>query len=135
MTDSDQSVQVATEPPAAAGGEELIGKVAQAWADVLDLDDVSTIPLDVNFLETGGSSLLLIMLWEELSGLTSRNLKVSHLFQHSTVRAQAAFLAGTDTATERPLSVLGARDRGQLLGRARRDQASTDELGKQGTTR
>jgi hypothetical protein len=128
LTDIDQPAQVATEAP---GGEELIGKVAQAWADVLDLDDASTIPLDVNFLETGGSSLLLIMLWEELSGLTSRNLKVSHLFQHSTVRAQAAFLAGSDTVAERPLSVLGARDRGQLLGRARRDQATpTHELGK-----
>lgn len=125
MTEIDQ---VAIEAPP---GDELIAKVAQAWAEVLDRDDAASIPLDVNFLETGGSSLLLIMLWEELSGLTSRNLKVSHLFQHSTVRAQAAFLAGADE--QRPLTVLGARDRGQLLGRARRDQpaaASGDELGK-----
>ncbi|QEU82754.1 acyl carrier protein [Streptomyces subrutilus] len=93
----------------------------QAWAEVLDLDTADEVPEDVNFLEAGGSSLLLIMLWEELHPLTSRTLKVSDLFQHSTVRAQAALLAdpaGADAA----LAELGARNRGGLLGRARREQ-------------
>ncbi|MFF9147935.1 acyl carrier protein [Streptomyces sp. NPDC055051] len=110
---------VATTPPT---GTALIDQVRQAWSDVLDLDGTDQVPDDVNFLEAGGSSLLLIMLWEELEPLTERTLKVSDLFQHSTVRAQAALLADTSGAEE-PLTALGARNRGGLLGRARRDQS------------
>ncbi|GAA3390682.1 acyl carrier protein [Streptomyces roseoviridis] len=100
---------------------ELLSRVRQAWADVLDLDSADEVPEDVNFLEAGGSSLLLIMLWEELDPLTERSLKVSDLFQHSTVKAQAALLADASGAEEE-LTELGARNRGGLLGRARRDQ-------------
>lgn len=97
--------------------ERLIEQVREAWADVLLADDVASVPLDVNFLEAGGNSLMLIMLWEQLHGLTERQLKVSDLFQHSTVRAQAALLAGVQDAQPE----LGANNRGALLGRARRD--------------
>ncbi|GHJ96583.1 hypothetical protein SNE510_61020 [Streptomyces sp. NE5-10] len=113
---------VATTPTT---GTELLDQVRQAWADVLDLDSADQVPDDVNFLEAGGSSLLLIMLWEELEPLTERTLKVSDLFQHSTVRAQAALLADTSGAEER-LTELGARNRGGLLGRARRDQSVSE---------
>jgi len=104
---------------------ELLDRVRQAWADVLDLDSVDQVPDDVNFLGAGGSSLLLIMLWEELDPLTERTLKVSDLFQHSTVKAQAALLADTSGAEEQ-LTELGARNRGGLLGRARRDHAVSE---------
>ncbi|WP_406062394.1 acyl carrier protein [Streptomyces sp. NBC_01077] len=100
---------------------ELLARVRQAWADVLDLDSADEVPEDVNFLEAGGSSLLLIMLWEELDPLTERTLKVSDLFQHSTVKAQVVLLADTSGAEEE-LTELGARNRGGLIGRARRDQ-------------
>ncbi|MFF5974539.1 acyl carrier protein [Streptomyces sp. NPDC012769] len=100
---------------------ELLDRVRQAWADVLDLDSADEVPEDVNFLEAGGSSLLLIMLWEELDPLTERSLKVSDLFQHSTVKAQVALLADP-TGADEGLTELGARNRGGLLGRARRDQ-------------
>src|SRR5215208_3637756 len=116
--------------------EDLLENVRQAWVEVLEADDAESVPLDANFFEVGGSSLLLIMLWEELSGLTSRALKVSDLFQHSTVRAQAALLAGEDE--RRTVTVPGAHDRRQLLGRARRGESvhaaagpapATDESG------
>jgi len=85
---------------------------------VLDVDTDDAVPLDTNFLEAGGNSLLLVLLWEQLSPLAKRQLKMSDLFQHSTVRAQVTLLSGADTATETP--AMGAQDRDRLLGRARR---------------
>lgn len=110
----DNTQRPGTSPPSEG---ELLGRVRQAWAEVLDLDSAETVPLDANFLEVGGSSLLLIMLWEELHELTPHELKVSDLFQHGTVRSQAALLAG---GADRGVTEFGARDRHQLLGRARR---------------
>lgn len=107
-----------TAPPAPSESD-LIGQVQKAWAEVLDVDDAASIPLDANFLEVGGSSLLLIMLWEQLDAIGSRSLKVSDLFRHSTVRAQAALLSGEDQpSAPTPRRV---RDRGGVLDRARRN--------------
>jgi hypothetical protein len=95
----------------------LLHQVREAWADVLGLDAVDSVPLDTNFLEAGGDSLLLVMLWEQLYELTDHGLKMSDLFHHGTVRAQAALLAGGE---QPKLAGIGATDRRQLLGRARR---------------
>ena len=46
--------------------EERLKQVRTAWAEVLGVDDVGSIPLDTNFMESGGNSLLLMMLWEQL---------------------------------------------------------------------
>ena len=100
-----------------AGENQLVERVRKAWAEVLDLPDPAAVPLDTNFLEAGGSSLLLIMLWEELHGLTDQVLKVSDLFVHSTVRRQAELLAGT--AAQEPVSA-AASQRQRLLRRVAR---------------
>ncbi|HEX6473246.1 MAG TPA: phosphopantetheine-binding protein [Streptosporangiaceae bacterium] len=73
--------------------DELVGQVRQAWADVLGTDSAESVPLDVNFLEVGGNSMLLVMLWEQLRPLADRQLRLSELFQHGTVRAQAELLS------------------------------------------
>ncbi len=99
--------------------EDLLHRVRQAWAVVLDVEPAEAIPLDTNFLEAGGSSLLLVMLWEELQDATGQMLKVSDLFQYGTVRAQADLLAGRAAPTG-DLAPIGTTDRSQLLGRARR---------------
>lgn len=96
----------------APGASDLIDRVRHAWAEVLDKEDASAVPLDANFLEVGGTSLLLIMLWEELAELTSQDLRVSQLFRHTTVRSQAALLAGKATDE----TVAPTVDRGRLLG-------------------
>jgi aryl carrier-like protein len=103
--------------------ETLVEQVRLAWAEVLATDTVDRVPLDTNFLEAGGNSLLLVMLWEQLQGLTTRTVKLSDLFQHGTVRAQADLLA-TDGSGRRELTAIGARERHQLLGRARRNTAA-----------
>jgi hypothetical protein len=74
------------------GQDELLPDVRQAWAEVLGSESVESVPIDVNFLEAGGNSLLLVMLWEQLQPLAGRPLKLSELFQHATVQAQAALL-------------------------------------------
>jgi acyl carrier protein len=92
---------------------DLLDDVRQAWAEVLDTEQV---PTDVNFFDAGGDSILLVVLLDRLNALTGRELEPPDLFQHSTVRAQATLLAGTATAA----GTTTTRDRSALLGRARR---------------
>lgn len=106
--------------------DDLLSRVRQAWAGVLAVEDADSIPLDTNFLEIGGNSLLLVMLWEDLQEATSQILKVSDLFRHGTVRSQAALLAGGDVPAPEPAPV-GAGARSQLLGRARRTPMTTGD--------
>ncbi|MGW5052572.1 acyl carrier protein [Actinokineospora sp. NPDC004072] len=77
---------------AASTYEEVVVAVREAWADVLGSDSADSVPLDVNFLEAGGNSLLLVMLWEQLQPLSTRPVKLSELFHHGTVAAQAELL-------------------------------------------
>jgi hypothetical protein len=105
-----------------AAEDEILASIRAAWAEILAIDDIADVPLDTNFLEAAGSSLLLIMLWELLHPMTDGTLRVSDLYQHSTVRAQAALIAGD---REAPAVVGTAQDRSKLLGRARRS-AGTD---------
>ncbi|MET9465728.1 phosphopantetheine-binding protein [Streptomyces sp. NPDC006544] len=70
--------------------DELLPQVRQAWLDVLGLEEV---PLDVNFFETGGNSLLLIILHGELSSLASRELLIADLYRSNTVLSQVQLLA------------------------------------------
>ncbi|MFI9379983.1 phosphopantetheine-binding protein [Kutzneria sp. NPDC052558] len=92
--------------------DDLIEPVRLAWAEVLDVEDIGT---DTPFLEIGGNSLLLVMLWEQLAELASRPIKLADLFHHATIRAQAALLAGIESPVP---AEAGARDRRRLLGRA-----------------
>ncbi|MER7399820.1 amino acid adenylation domain-containing protein, partial [Streptomyces sp. NPDC000151] len=94
---------VVTAPADPAALTEAIGA---AWRDVLD---VPTVAHDVNFFDAGGDSLLLIVLLDQLSGLTGRELDAADLFQHSTVQAQAALLAGPAEAAR---EATGARSGG-----------------------
>ncbi len=89
-------------------------RVLRAWAEALDIE-IEAVPLDVSFFEAGGNSLLLLLLSEQLSELTARDLTVGELFQHSTVRAQTEFLTARASA---PAPQIGATTRRNLLGRA-----------------
>lgn len=87
--------------------EEVVEQVRQAWAEVLGSDSAEEVPLDVNFLECGGNSLLLVMLWEELQPIAARPVKLSELFHHGTVQAQAELLTSQPTA--QPTAQLAAQ--------------------------
>ncbi|MGW1895277.1 acyl carrier protein [Streptomyces sp. NPDC002004] len=71
----------------------LLAAVVDAWAEILGID-VEDVPLDKGFFDVGGNSMLLVMLWEELRGLTGHSLQATDLFRHYTVRAQVELLAG-----------------------------------------
>lgn len=105
----------------AVGGPTVVEEVRAAWADALDVD-IEAVPLDVSFFDAGGNSLLLLLLWEQLNDLTPRDLRAADLFRHNTVQAQVRLI--TDEQSERQMSVLGARDRHRLLGRARSGRSS-----------
>lgn len=98
----------------------LLDQVRAAWAETLEID-VEAVPLDVSFFEAGGNSLLLLLLWELLNGMTSRDLKAADLFEHSTVTAQAVLLAGGEEELAVPGGTGGRR---RLLGRVWRDEGS-----------
>ncbi|NEW77625.1 phosphopantetheine-binding protein [Streptomyces rhizosphaericus] len=69
--------------------KELIEKVRRSWVDVLGTQDV---PTDVSFFQSGGNSLLLVLLHGELSKLAARALTLEELFRADTVRSQALLL-------------------------------------------
>ncbi|MEU6238534.1 amino acid adenylation domain-containing protein [Kitasatospora sp. NPDC047058] len=64
-------------------------RIARAWAEVLRVDAVGA---DRNFFDVGGHSLLLVELQHRLQEIAGREIELLDLFQHTSVRAQAAFL-------------------------------------------
>ncbi|MGK5728609.1 acyl carrier protein [Streptomyces sp. URMC 124] len=72
---------------------DLLEQIRLIWAEVLD-QDLEDVPVDENFFEAGGDSLLFIVLLERVNRLTGREIEAAELFDHSTVEAQAEFLAG-----------------------------------------
>ncbi|MFC5145878.1 acyl carrier protein [Streptomyces aureoversilis] len=96
---------------------DLLEEIRLIWAEVLDQEDV---PVDENFFEAGGDSLLFIVLLERINRLTGREIEAAELFDHATVEAQAEFLAGL-AAPQAGEDAAGdaAEGRGRLLARGR----------------
>ncbi len=77
----------------------LVALVRQAWAEVLDTDE-DAVPLETNFFEAGGNSMLLVLLGDVLGDTAGTPLDPVELFQHSTVRAQAGLLAEVEQGAQ-----------------------------------
>ncbi|GES28789.1 acyl carrier protein [Streptomyces angustmyceticus] len=77
---------------------DLQEQIRLIWAEVLD-QDPEDVPVDENFFEAGGDSLLFIVLLERVNRLAGREIEAAELFDHATVEAQTEFLAG-DAADE-----------------------------------
>ncbi|MFK8849098.1 acyl carrier protein [Streptomyces sp. Ac-502] len=119
MANPEDSASIPADANANADPLQL---VRRAWQDVLGTAEV---PLDTGFFEAGGNSMLLVMLSDELSDQTGRELEVAELFRHDTVRAQARLL---DPSYEpgAPAPAAAVPDgRGRLLGSARRGRTDT----------
>jgi amino acid adenylation domain-containing protein len=69
---------------------EMEEKLAALWGRVLNC----SVGLDENFFDLGGTSLELLKVHAELTRMLGRRLPVTDLFEHATVRALAARLAG-----------------------------------------
>jgi aryl carrier-like protein len=72
--------------------QDLVARVRQAWAEVLDITE-DAVPLEVNFFDAGGNSMLLVLLTDVLNETGDVWVESVDLFQHSTVTAQADLLA------------------------------------------
>lgn len=120
--DSDGGVIPEQQPVAVPGtSPDPVQLVRQAWENVLCID---TAPLDTGFFDAGGSSMLLVMLADELADLTGRELEVAELFRHDTVLKQARLLDPDHETADRPAPP-AATGRGRLLGAGRRGRGTT----------
>jgi amino acid adenylation domain-containing protein len=111
-------------PPATAvrpPTNELDRLVAAAWQEVLHTDAVG---VRQNFFDIGGHSLLLVELQHRLRATTGREIELLDLFRHTTVRAQADFLAGREPVTSRPVRSGGAQANALLRRRQQQRRAT-----------
>ncbi|MDP9901728.1 non-ribosomal peptide synthetase [Variovorax ginsengisoli] len=78
-------------------------KLAAIWAEVLG---VARVGRNDNFFELGGHSLLVVQFVVRVQGVARGQLTIRDVFQHPTLVAQAALLAGThqEGATDQALS-------------------------------
>ncbi|MEW2132084.1 condensation domain-containing protein [Streptomyces sp. NPDC005435] len=86
--------------------------VRSIWREVLDTDDVAD---DISFFESGGDSLLLVLLVERLGQASGREVRTMDLFRSPTVGSQAELIA----AAAEPAAAPAAGDRAALLAAAR----------------
>ncbi|WP_340377021.1 condensation domain-containing protein [Streptomyces sp. SS7] len=74
--------------------EERLALVRSVWREVLGIEDTADDPDDdISFFESGGDSLLLVVLVERLSQASGRTLRTIDLFRSATVGGQADLLA------------------------------------------
>jgi acyl carrier protein len=94
--------EAATPAPAAAfvaPADDLEGRIADVWKDVLKLPQVGTRD---NFFDLGGHSLLAVQAHRRLKEALQRELSITDIFRFPTIQSLAAHLAdgGADRATQ-----------------------------------
>lgn len=103
-------------PMAPPAPTDATAVVRAAWCEVLEHDDV---PVDANFFDVGGHSLLVLALQTAIETYTGTVLDVLDLFNATTVEAQAALLAAVSPG-ETPAAPLTDLRRARLNAGARR---------------
>lgn len=73
-----------------SSARELAPAIAAIWQDALEVDHVG---YDETFFELGGHSLLVIEVQQKLQELIGRDIPITELFNHATVRALAGHFA------------------------------------------
>jgi len=93
---------------------ELEQQVAAVFAEALE---VNTLGIDANFFELGANSLTMVRVASKLGEVFPGRMGLMDLFQHTTIRSLAKFLANGDSAAaEKPQA-----QRGSDRGRRRRE--------------
>jgi hypothetical protein len=104
-------------PPAS----ELEHALVAMWSDVLGIER-ARVGVESNFMELGGSSLLLKEVLVRLNQQMQAGLLIPELFQYPTIRALAGRLTEKPADTASAIPAQGDRRRAALL--ARRQQAN-----------
>jgi acyl carrier protein len=99
----------AREAARAAPQSEVERAVAEAWREVLGVEEVG---LDDNFFDLGGHSLLLARLRSRLAGKLAREVSVVILFRYPTVRSLAEYVT-----QDRPEAAAPERSAAEVEGR------------------
>lgn len=108
-------------PPAAAVTTELEERLLGVWREVLRDDTVG--PGD-DFFRSGGTSILMARLLQEVRGRITPSARIVDLFRHPTVRGYAACLEGApETDRTRPVPD-GATDARRVAQARRRQQVA-----------
>lgn len=95
LPDGEATVPGATERPGDLSPLELT--VRRLWGEVLRVD---VPPVDANFFDLGGHSLLVVRLHQRLVEECGASFEMLDLFRHPTVRSQAALLAGSQPSPQ-----------------------------------
>jgi len=75
----------------AAPEDETQAKIAQLWAELLNLERVG---IHDNFFDLGGHSLLIVQLHRRLKSELDSSLSIAQMFQYPTIAAMAGHLSG-----------------------------------------
>ncbi|PKW00402.1 amino acid adenylation domain-containing protein [Streptomyces sp. 1222.5] len=98
----------------AADRDDLVARVVDSWAEVLQVSDV---PTSVNFFDLGGHSLLVIRLQSALEASTGVRLSSLDLYRCPTVETQAELIRAGAAQPARADD--GPDDRAERIRRAR----------------
>ena len=107
-----------------SGGSQLEQTLTTIWKRVLQLERVG---LDDNFFDLGGDSLLIVAVHSQLKKAVEREIEITDLFEHTTIRALAKHLCAG--APEKP-SFMAA----QTLAQRQREAFAKQRNPKGGTT-
>ncbi|HTJ29215.1 MAG TPA: aminotransferase class III-fold pyridoxal phosphate-dependent enzyme, partial [Acidobacteriaceae bacterium] len=99
MQPDDALNPLASRRPTGAGASQEAA-VSQLWRTLLGLpENGPQIGIDENFFEVGGTSLLATLLLKRINAAFEKNLPIASVFEHTTIRSQAALLRGETPAT------------------------------------
>ncbi|MFY2558180.1 non-ribosomal peptide synthetase [Corallococcus terminator] len=84
-----ESLRATEQEPVTARWTELQRTIAGLWKETIS---VETLSLDDNFFQIGGDSLSVVRVFNRLRELVDKELSITHLFKHPTIRALAQFI-------------------------------------------
>jgi len=117
--------RAASEPADSPDAEiSMAERVAAAWGELLARPSV---PVDVNFFDLGGHSLLVFKLQDALERHTGSRPTIVSLFRHTTVASQARLICAGETNSSGTSQAL-VGDRGARMRRGLRQRAEPEAL-------
>ncbi len=105
--------------PEISGATGLQKRILEIWKETLSL---SSVGLDDNFFDLGGTSLTLSLVEHKLQSVTTKPFTITDLFRFSTIRTLAGFFGETGNGHENAL-VQSAQERARQQRQAFRSKA------------
>ena len=81
---------------------ETESKILKIWQEVLTMQEIS---ITDNFFDVGGNSFLIVRLFNKIRSTIDESLKITDLFNHHSIKTQAAYLSKRNEGTEKQVQV------------------------------